>query len=89
MRWYWDYSHYHKATGDLILDRIFDYRDHARTLPDDFSVRLTSANIDAHFALSRAKLAEWAAENSELDAQIVAAARSPKSQSRQAEATCW
>ena len=30
MRWYWDYSHYRKETGDLMLDRIFDYRDPSR-----------------------------------------------------------
>jgi hypothetical protein len=48
MRCYWDHSHYDKATGDLILDRIFDYSDPARSR-----------------------------------------ARSPKSESRQAEATCW
>jgi hypothetical protein len=52
-------------------------------------VRLTGENIDAHLARSRAKLAEWAADNPELDAQIVAAVKSPKSQRRQAEATCW
>jgi hypothetical protein len=89
MRWYWEFSHYRKETGDLILDRIFDYHDPARTLPEDFGIRLTSANIDAHLVRGRAKLAEWAAENPELDAQIIAAAGSPNSQSRQAEATCW
>jgi hypothetical protein len=33
MRWYWEFSHYRKETGDLILDRIFDYHDPARALP--------------------------------------------------------
>jgi hypothetical protein len=80
---------YHRATGHLILDRIFDYRDPARVVPEDFGVRLTGENIDAHLARSRAKLAEWAADNPELDPQIVAAVKSPKSQRRQAEATCW
>jgi hypothetical protein len=89
MRWYWEFSHYRKETGDLILDRVLDYHDPARAVPPDFGVRLTSENIDAHLARTRAKLAEWAAENVELEAQISAAAKSPKSQSRQAEATCW
>jgi hypothetical protein len=89
MRWYWDQSHYQRATGDLILDRIFDYRDPARALPADFGVRLTGENIDAHLARSRANLADWAAANPELDAQIIAAVKSPKSQNHQAEATCW
>lgn len=89
MRWYWDHSHYRRAAGDLILDRILDYRDPARVLPDDFGVKLTGTNIDAHLAYRRTQLADWAAANPELTSQIVAAARSPKAQSRQAEATCW
>ena len=89
MRWYWDHSHYRRATGDLILDRIFDYRDSARALPADFGVRLTGENIDAHLVRSRVKLTDWAAANPELVAQIIAAAKSPESQNRQAEATCW
>jgi hypothetical protein len=88
MRWYWEFSHYRKETGDLILDRVFDYHDSSRVVPADFGLRLTKENIDAHLARSRTKLAEWAAENAELDARISAAARSPKSQSRQAEAAC-
>jgi hypothetical protein len=36
---------------------------------------LTSANIDAHLAIGRTKLADWVAANPELDTQIVAAAR--------------
>ena len=89
MRWTWDYSHYRKAAGDLILDRIFDYRDPTRAVPDDFGVRLTSANIDAHLARSRSQLADWAAANPEFASEILAAAQNPKALNRQAEATCW
>jgi hypothetical protein len=89
MQWYWEFSHYRKETGDLILDRIFDYHHPARALPADFGVRLTGENIHAHLARSREKLAEWAAENPKLAAQITAAARGPKSQSRQVGVTCW
>lgn len=89
MQWYWEFSHYRKETGDLILDRIFGYHDPARGLPADFGVHLTGEKIDAHLARSREKLAEWAAENPELHAQIIAAAGSPKSQTHQAEAGCW
>ena len=89
MRWYWDYSHYRREAGDLILDRIFGHTDPSRHLPDDFGVRLTGKNIDAHLASSKAKLADWAATDPELTAQLDAAARSPKPQSHQAEATCW
>jgi hypothetical protein len=89
MRWSWDYTHYRKAAGDLILDRIFDYRDPGRTVPEDFGVPLTSANIDAQLARSRSQLADWAAANQDFASEIVAAAKSPKALNRQAEATCW
>ena len=88
MRWYWEYSHYRKETGDLILDRIFGYVDPSRQLPHDFGVRLTAANIDAHLAASKSRLADWAKADPELASQIVAADRRPNSQSRQAEASC-
>jgi hypothetical protein len=89
MRWYWEFSHYRKETGDLILDRIFGRNDPARSLPADFGVRLTGENIDTHLARSSAGLADWAASNSELVSQIVAAGRNPAAETRQAEATCW
>ena len=88
MRWYWDYSHYRQEAGDLMLDRIFDYRDPTRALPDDFGTRLTGQNIDAHLARSKSRLADWVAANTELASQIVAAAKIRR-QNRQAEATCW
>ena len=88
MRWYWDRSHYRQAAGDLILDRIFDYRDAARTLPDDFGVRLTAANIDAHLARTRLKLAEWAAANPDFVSQMAAVVRNAEAGTRQTQATC-
>jgi hypothetical protein len=89
MRSYWDHSHYHRAAGDLILDRIFGYNDPTRPRPADFGVRLTADNIEAHLARSKAQLAAWAAANAELASQITHAARNLKSENRQAEATCW
>ena len=89
MRWFWDYSHYRRAAGDLILDRVFGHSEPSRTLPADFGVRLTAENVDAHLARSKTKLTDWAATNPELASQIVAAAQNPKAQTRQAEATCW
>lgn len=88
MRYYWEFSHYRKTTGDLILDRIFDYHDPARPMPADFGVRMTSANIDAHIASSNAKLTEWAAQD-EFAKQLEEVARKPHKQNRQPEATCW
>jgi hypothetical protein len=89
MRRYWEISHYRKATGDLILDRIFGHADPDRALPADFGVLLTGANIEQHLMHRQAGLSAWAAANRELAARIEAAARSPASRSRQAEATCW
>lgn len=93
MRWYWEHSHYRKATGDLILDRLFEYRDPRRPVPADFGVRLSSANVDAHIARTRATLAAWSAANAELVDPIVHAARTLNTRAnlrtRQAEATCW
>lgn len=88
MRWYWDHSHYHRAAGDLILDRIFGYNEPTRHLPDDFGVQLTGKNIDAHLASSKAKLADWTTANTELASQITNAAQDLR-ENCQAEATCW
>ena len=89
MRWYWEHSHYRKATGDLILDRVFGYSDPKRLIPADFGVQLTSANVDQHIARAKAGLQAWAAANSELVEPIVRAGRTLKTHSRQPEATCW
>ena len=89
MRWSWDFSHYRKAAGDLILDRVLDHGEAGRDLPADFGVRLTGENVAAHVARNETKLADWTAANTELASQIVAATRSPRAQNRQAEAACW
>jgi len=54
MHWYFDSSHYTPATGDLVLDRIFNYRSPERTVPNDFGILLTSQNIESHLARIRA-----------------------------------
>ena len=89
MRWFWEFSHYRSAAGDLILDRVLGYDGPEKRLPVDFGVRLTGESINAHLAHSRAGLANWAAMNSEFATQISAATRGPKVQNRQAQANCW
>ena len=89
MTYFWDHTHYRRAAGDLVLDRIFSYRSLARTVPDDFGVSLTTANIEAHLMATRAKLAAWASSNPDLATMISNAAKNPKSESRQSAATCW
>ena len=63
MRWFWEWSHYRKQTGDLILDRVFDSSDPERIVPADFGVRLTRASIDAHLASAATRLANWTAQS--------------------------
>ena len=45
MQYYWEPLHYTQATGDLILDRMFDRRAGNREMPPDFGVRLTKDNV--------------------------------------------
>jgi hypothetical protein len=89
MRWFWEFSHYRSAAGNLVLDRVLGYDRREPSRPADFGVRLTDENITAHLAHSRAGIADWAATNSEFATQISAATRDPRVQNRQAEATCW
>lgn len=53
MRWYWDNSHFKKELGDIVLDKVFGYRDSTRTDPPDFGVVLSPLNIEAEFARVR------------------------------------
>jgi hypothetical protein len=48
MRWYWESSHYTKALGDLVLDRIFGRPN--PSLPNDFGVAIQSATLEGHLA---------------------------------------
>ena len=88
MRWFWERSHYRKQTGDLILDRIFDFGEPSRAIPADFGARLTSANIDAHLTGTATNLANWSAQ-SDLASQIAREVGKPGKLNRQAEASCW
>jgi hypothetical protein len=89
MRWFWEYSHYRKLTGDLILDRVLGDGGRVSPRPADFGVRLTGANVGAHVARARSELAAWASTNADLVSPIVRAAQTLKTLNRQAEATCW
>jgi tetratricopeptide (TPR) repeat protein len=50
MRWWWEPSHYQKATGDLMLDRVLDYKPDLANVPPDFGILLSPSNIDAWLA---------------------------------------
>ena len=77
MRWYWESSHYKKELGDLVLDRIFDYQEPSRTVPDDFGVLLTSGNIEQHLAQVRADRERWRTAYPEDVAEIEALKTQP------------
>jgi hypothetical protein len=47
MRWYRDSAHYRVATGDLVLQTLFQSTATTVNQPEDFGVILTPANIDA------------------------------------------
>ena len=88
MKYFWDYTHYRKAAGDLILDRIFAYRSPTRVVPDDFGVSLTTANVEVRLLATRTRLAAWASSTPDLATIVSDAAKNPKG-SRQRTVTCW
>ena len=53
MRWYWESSHFKKELGDLVLDRLFNYHEPGRNVPEDFGVPITAENIEVHLAQLR------------------------------------
>lgn len=67
MRWYWDGSHFTKAAGDLILERILKGAG-----DDSFGIRLSRDNIEAVIGRIRAERARYAethpGEVAEIDA---------------------
>lgn len=72
MRWYFDSSHYWSVTGDLLLDRVVNFRAPDRVVPDDFGMLLSSANIDDRLARIRADRAEYRYSHPEDIAEIEA-----------------
>jgi hypothetical protein len=63
MRYYWEPHHYKKMTGDLILDRVLDFRSEERALPEDFGVLLSSANVQRSIANARAARLQYKARH--------------------------
>jgi hypothetical protein len=75
MRWYWESSHYKKELGDLVLDRMFDYKHPDREVPKDFGVLLTPENIESHLAWIREGRERWAKQFPEDVREIAELAR--------------
>lgn len=59
MQWYWESSHYKKELGDLVLDRMFNYKHPDRIIDKDFGVQLTSKNIETHLQKIRNDRQQW------------------------------
>ncbi len=58
--WWWEPSHYTRKAGDMILDRILNYHDVARSIPEDFGISLTRHNIDRWIMTTRTGLRDYA-----------------------------
>lgn len=56
-----DSAHYRKEVGDLVLNRLLDY--HQQSVPNDFGVLITPANIESHLAKNRSGHEVWAKKN--------------------------
>ena len=59
MNWYWDSSHYKKAAGDLVLDRIFARGGGAAEVPPDFGVLLSDDMLEQHLQQLRLARDRW------------------------------
>ncbi|TVQ20564.1 MAG: hypothetical protein EA367_08280 [Leptolyngbya sp. DLM2.Bin15] len=81
---YFESSHFKPLTGDLILDRLLDYHDPQRIIPDDFGVRLTSASIEPHLAQIRVDQAAYRQTHAEEIQDVEEAIRGPLNRVRRA-----
>lgn len=59
MRYFWEPRHYKKLTGDLILDRVLNFRSETRTLPDDFGVMLSQDNVERLIETARVQRQDY------------------------------
>lgn len=68
MRNYWDISHYRRGIGDLIINRMFGYRE--AQVPADFGRWITARNLEDHLREVNQNRAAWVAENPEVVALV-------------------
>lgn len=68
MQYYVDSSHYHRQTGDRVLNRLLHFDE--QRVPKDFGVLLTPHTVDAHLRKIRADRTAWVSRNS-TEAQLV------------------
>lgn len=68
MQNYLESSHYVKEVGDLVLNRMYRYQQ--KTVPNDFGMLLTTANLEDHLVKIRADRSRWARRNAEVVALV-------------------
>ena len=59
MNWYFDIPHYKKSLGDLIQDRVFNFHQTGRVVPEDFGTLINSKNIDRHQKVQKLKQRDY------------------------------
>ncbi|CUW38119.1 conserved exported protein of unknown function [Magnetospirillum sp. XM-1] len=69
MRWYWDGSHFTKAAGDLILERVLTAKG-----DDSFGIRLTPDNVEMVIERIRTERAAYVASHPDEVAEVAAIA---------------
>nr|WP_320145977.1 hypothetical protein [uncultured Anaeromusa sp.] len=57
MKYYWDSSHFDECVGEYILNKIHNRNENS--IPDDFGIDLSNANIDNALRLNRSKKIEY------------------------------
>jgi hypothetical protein len=81
MVWYWEASHYTKATGDRVLSKILATPATDSARPGGFGHRLRGADLDAHLAEVRQAGARYraahAADVALIEASVAAVPRKP------------
>ena len=74
MDWYYDVGHFKKKLGDRIQDRIFNYNDAERVVPEDFGMQINSKNINFYQRAQRSKRMRYMlahqGEIKELDSRV-------------------
>lgn len=68
MQNYLESSHYVKEVGDLVLNRMYRYQ--LKTIPSDFGMLLTTANVENHLVKIRADRSKWARRNADVVALV-------------------
>jgi len=82
MRGYTDSSHYKPNIGNLVLDRLFGLNMPDRQLPQDFGVKLSSANITPHLAGIRSARMRYRQTHPQDIAEIIELERDVKARNR-------